>query len=203
MLPTTPWTGLDGSVDLLVGHTRHEQRLLTALGGLLGHVTPAQAHESAEVFGPDPGRYLAAFPDPQELYEVVRSDWLFRMPALALADAQVAAGGPAYLYELTWPAPGLGGVLGACHGLDVPLVLGNLTAGQPALLVGDPTPEAEAMSAQLRGAWTAFAADGDPGWPSWDTGAMRLLDVEPRTTGYPETVSREIWRDPPGILDLA
>ena len=59
---------------------------------------------------------------------MVRSDWLFRMPSLHLAEAQAAAGGRAYFYELTWPAPGMGGGFGACHGLDVPLVFGNLTA---------------------------------------------------------------------------
>ena len=68
-------------------------------------------------------------PDPEQLYEVVRSDWLSWMPSLHLARGQPAAGGRAFLYELTWPAPGAGGMLGACHGLDVPLVFGNLTAG--------------------------------------------------------------------------
>ena len=72
-------------------------------------------------------RYREGFPrGPEELYELVQSDWLFRMPSLHLAEAQVAGGGRAHLYELTWPAPGMGGVLGACHGLDVPLVFGNL-----------------------------------------------------------------------------
>ena len=203
VLPTTPWLGLTGRVELMVGHTRHEQRLLTAVSGMLGEITAVQAAEAAEVFGPDPQRYREAFPDPEELYEVVRSDWLFRMPSLLLADAQVAAGGPAYLYELTWPAPGMGGSFGACHGLDVPLVFGNLTAGQPAMLIGDPTPEAEALSVQMRSAWTAFATYGDPGWPHYDTGATRLFDVEPLVTAYPEQVSREIWQEPPCVLDLA
>ena len=203
VLPTTPWRGLTGDVALLVGHTRHEQRLLTAMSGLLGEITAELAAETAELFGPDPARYRAAFPDAEELYEVVRSDWLFRMPSLLLAAAQVDAGGPAYLYELTWPAPGMGGGFGACHGLDVPLVFGNLTAGQPALLIGEPTPEAEAVSEQLRAAWIAFATDGDPGWPRYDTGATRIFDVEPAVTAYPETISQEIWREPPGVLDLA
>ena len=202
VLPTTPWRGLTGDVALLVGHTRHEQRLLTAMSGLLGEITAELAAETAELFGPDPGRYRSAFSDPEELYEVVRSDWLFRMPSLLLAAAQVGAGGPAYLYELTWPAPGMGGGFGACHGLDVPLVFGNLTAGQPALLIGEPTPEAEAVSEQLRAAWIAFATYGDPGWPRYDTGATRIFDVEPAVTAYPETISQEIWREPPGVLDL-
>ena len=203
VLPSTPWQGLTGEVALLVGHTRHEQRLLTVLSGLRGTVTQAQAARTAEVFGPDPQRYRESFPDAEELYEVVRSDWLFRMPSLHLALAQVAAGGAAHLYELTWPASGMGGMFGACHGLDVPLVFGNLTAGQPAVLIGDVTAEAEAVSESVRRAWTAFATTGDPGWPDFATGATRLFDIEPAIAPYPEQVSREIWRDPPQVLDLA
>jgi len=202
VLPATPWQGLTGEVALLVGHTRDEQRLLTVLSGLRGKITPAQVAQAAEVFGPDPQRYRESFPDPEELYEVVRSDWLFRMPSLHLALAQVAAGGNAHLYELTWPAPGMGGIFGACHGLDVPLVFGNLTAGQPSALIGDVTPQAEAVSEQMRRAWTAFATTGAPGWPDHATGATRLFDVEPSVTSYPEQASREIWRDPPQVLDL-
>jgi para-nitrobenzyl esterase len=203
VLPTTPWLGLTGQVELMVGHTRHEQRLLTAVSGMLGEITEAQATETANIFGPDPQRYQENFPNAEELYEVVRSDWLFRMPSLHLAEAQLRAGGRAYLYELMWPAPGLGGMLGACHGLDVPLVFGNLTAGQPAMLIGEPTPESTQMSQQMRNAWTAFAANGDPGWAAYDTGSTRLFDVEPVVAAYPEQVSRQIWRDPPSVLDLA
>lgn len=202
ILPTTPWQGLRGDVDLLVGHTRDEQRLLTALSGLLGQVTEAQAEESVRVFAPDPQRYRQGFPDVQERYEVVRSDWLFRMPSLALAEAQLGAGGTAYVYELIWPAPGMGGALGACHGLDVPLVFGNLTAGQPALLIGEPTAEAFAVSEHMRRAWTAFATYGDPGWPTFDTGATMLFDATPTVAPYPEELSRAIWTEPPSVLDL-
>ncbi len=202
VLPTTPWQGLTGQVALLVGHTRHEQRLLSAVSGVLGQVTMAQAAETAEIFGPDPRRYRDYFADPNELYEQVRSDWLFRMPSLHLAEAQLRVGGSAHLYELTWPAPGAGGMFGACHGLDVPLVFGNLSAGQPAMLIGQPTPQAEQMSLHMRTAWTAFATTGDPGWPAYDTGSTRLFDIAPTVTAYPEQLSRQIWRDPPTVLDL-
>ena len=77
---------------------------------------------------------------------------------------QAAAGGRTYVYELTWSAPGLDGAFGACHGLDVPLVFGNLDRGQPAMLIGDATsPDVQSVSAQMLGAWASFAADGDPG----------------------------------------
>ncbi|MFC8124177.1 carboxylesterase/lipase family protein [Streptomyces sp. NPDC057302] len=206
-LPRTPWQALaDGAgrgIGLLVGHTRDEQRLLTALDGLLGEVTRELAETALHVFGPGPDgarRYRDGFPEagPDELHELVQSDFLFRMPSLHLAQAQTAAGGRAHVYELTWPAPGMGGVLGACHGLDVPLVFGNLDRGQPAALIGEgPSPEAEGLSARMRAAWTAFAASGDPGWPAYDTGQrlVRLFDTRPAVTAYPEETSRRIWQD--------
>lgn len=202
ILPTTPWQGLTGRVDLLAGHTRNEQRLLSAITGRLGHVTASMADESARIFAPDPQRYRDTFGDPEELDDVVRSDWLFRMPTRTLADAQVAAGGRAHFYELTWPAPGMGGILGACHGLDVPLVFGNLTAGQTAMLIGADTTEAQLVSRQMRAAWTRFATTGDPGWASHANSATRLFDLPPSVGPYPEMVSRAIWQTPPELLDL-
>ncbi len=119
--------GAARDIPLVVGHNRDEYRLFVALEGLLGRVTDEQASSALQAFAPDPASYRAAFPDasPETLYELVHSDWLFRMPTLHLAEAQAAAGGRVHLYELAWR----GGPLGACHALDVPLVWGNLTGG--------------------------------------------------------------------------
>ncbi len=207
VLAVTPWQALtDGAgrdIELLVGHTRDEQRLFTAINGLLGEVSEEQATNALHVLAPGPDgarRYREAFPaaGPDELYELVHSDWLFRMPSLHLAEAQTAAGGRVYVYELAWPAPGMGGALGACHGLDIPLVFGNLDRGQPAMLIGEaPSPEAEALSARMRAAWASFAAHGDPGWPTYGT-SQRLVqrfDIRPAVTAYPQEPSRLIWQN--------
>jgi para-nitrobenzyl esterase len=207
VLPATPWqalaAGTGRDVVLLAGHTRDEHRLFTVFTGGLGQVTPEQAQTALEVFGPGPDgarRYRDAYPDasPDQLSELVHSDWLFRMPTLHLAQAQVAGGGRVHLYELTWTAPGLGGVLGACHGLDVPLVFGNLTSGQPALLIGDsPTCEATALSARMRTDWTTFATRRDPGWPAYDSDRRltQVFDTASVVTTYPEERSRLVWQD--------
>ncbi|GLW21758.1 carboxylic ester hydrolase [Microbispora amethystogenes] len=207
VLPATPWQALAGGaardVDLLVGHTRDEHRLFSLIDGVLGQVTSEQTETALRMLAPGPDgarRYREAFPAAadEELYELVNADWLFRMPSLHLADAQIAGGGRAHLYELTWPAPGLGGALGACHGLDVPLVFGNLSSGQPAMLIGDPpSPAAEELSARIRTAWTAFAAHGDPGWPPYDAERRlaQLFDTPSTVTAYPEEASRLLWRD--------
>jgi para-nitrobenzyl esterase len=207
VLPATPWQALsDGAgrdVELIAGHNRDEFRLFVAFGGLLGKVGDEQAAQALRVFGPgqDGERaYRAAFPGamPGDLYELVQSDWLFRMPTLHLAEAQVAGGGRAHVYELTWPSPGSGGVMGACHGLDGPLLFGTFDAHLGPMLLGpEPSAEAEALSARFRAAWTAFAATGDPGWPAYDTRQrlVQILDAEPAVTAYPEETSRRLWQD--------
>ncbi|MFI6575652.1 carboxylesterase/lipase family protein [Nocardiopsis sp. NPDC050513] len=207
VLPVTPWRALaDGAgrdVDLVVGHTRDEYRLFTAMAGQLGQITPEEAAKALRAFGPgaDGERaYRDAFPDAsaERLHELVQSDWLFRMPSLRLAEAQVAGGGRAHVYELTWSAPGSGGVLGASHGLDVPLVFGAYDATLGQLLIGpEPSAEAEALSARVRTAWTGFAATGDPGWPDYaaDQRLTWVVDAEPKVSAYPEESSRLLWRE--------
>jgi para-nitrobenzyl esterase len=206
VLPNTPWQALAGGagrdIDLIVGHTRDEQRLFNLIEGVLGQVTDEQAATALEVFAPGPdgaSRYRDSYPaaGPDELHELVHSDWLFRMPSLHLAEAQVAGGGRAHLFELTWTAPGMGGALGACHGLDVPLIFGNLDRGQPAMLIGEDSAEAEALSTRVRAAWTAFATHGDPGWPAYDPGQRlaQVFDSQPVVAVYPEDASRLIWQD--------
>jgi para-nitrobenzyl esterase len=218
VLPTAPWQALAAGsardVELIVGHTRNEYRLFAALGGRLGTITEEQATEALRTFGPGPGpgvgpgpdsgadgerAYRAAFPDasPEELYEWVHSDAVFRMPSLRLADAQLAGGGRAHVYELAWPAPAYGGRLGACHGLDIPLLFGTFGADLGLMLfagVGS-SPEAEALSSRFRTAWTAFATTGDPGWPAYDTERRltQVFDTDSAVTPYPHETSRRLW----------
>jgi para-nitrobenzyl esterase len=201
VLPTTPWEALAAGaakdVALIVGHNRDEYRLFIALAGRLGKISPEDAALALRVYGPG-GSYPDAFPDASaaRLYELVQSDWLFRMPTLRLAQAQAAAGGRAYLYELTWQSTGMGGELGACHGLDGPLLFGTLDAHLGPLLIDQNKPEdAEALSARFREAWTAFAATGDPGWPPYDDERRltQVFDVPSAVVTYPEETSRRLW----------
>jgi para-nitrobenzyl esterase len=92
----------------------------------------------------------------------------------------------------------MGGAFGACHGLDVPLVFGNLDSGQPALLIGQaPSLEAEALSAEMRAAWVAFATHGDPGWLAYESEQRltQVFDAQSEVRAYPEEASRQIWRN--------
>lgn len=92
----------------------------------------------------------------------------------------------------------MGGVLGACHGLDVPLVFGNLSSGRPAALIGDgPSPAAEVLSSCMRTAVDGLRPLGDPGWAPYDAERRltRLFDTRTAVAPYPEETSRLIWQD--------
>ncbi|MGW0810251.1 carboxylesterase/lipase family protein [Nonomuraea sp. NPDC002799] len=203
VLPAVPWRSpADGAaceVELIAGHTRDEYRLFMAISGDTGQITAERAATALRELAPDPDAYRAAYPEAGEerLYELVHSDWMFRMPSVRLAEAHQRRG-RSYLYELTWPAPGFGGdALGACHGLGLPLTFGNLTAGAAAgLLLGqEPPPAAAELSARVRAAWIAFATTGDPGWPAYEPNNRYtwVIDTEPGITAYPEEISRELW----------
>lgn len=197
-LPQAPWpTLVDGSgsaVDLLVGHTRDEHRLLAARRG--GEITDAKATATLDSLVPNGNSaYRAAFPDagPAMLHELVNSDWLMRMPSLQLADAQDTGGGRAWTYELRWgPGPN-----GASHGLDALLVFGTIDVDALRTAYGaDVADEAVHLSEVMRADWLRFAATGDPGWPRHDPAgrSTRVYDAEPSVQPYPEEASRRIWQ---------
>ncbi|WP_043263351.1 carboxylesterase family protein [Streptomyces sp. CT34] len=217
VLAVSPWQPpgggrSGGGIELLVGHTRDEFRLFSVMSGRAKGFTEEEARTALALFAPAPGgpaAYRAAHPEatPGELLETVCSDALFRMPSLRLAQANAAAGGTSFLFTLRLPSPALGGALGACHSLDLPLAFGTLDSPTGRDLVGDPpTPGARAVSRELQQAWVRFATTGDSGWPAYtpDRRLTRVLDAEPTTAPYPEEASRRIWEGhAPAPFDLA
>jgi para-nitrobenzyl esterase len=206
VLPRSPWrallSGAARDVELITGHNRDEYRLFIASSGRLGKLTEQDANTVLEHFAPapdGPAGYRKAYPDadPGRLYELVFSDWLFRMPTLHLAQAHAVAGGSTYLYELCAEAPaGPPGMLGACHALDVPLIFGSSGQGAGAMLTGDnPPPEFTALGDLMRSEWLRFAAAGDPGWPAYGTQhrTTRVYDLQPDILPYPEDTSMRLW----------
>ncbi len=192
----SPWAALAAGaardIDLLVGHTRHEFSLLARA---LGDVDDTGADELLDGLTPTPGarRYRAAYPSasPNELRDTAMSDWLWRMPALHLAEAAHAGGARVWLYELCWGFDSRG----ASHSLDTLLVFGTahietgLTAAGP-----DVVAQAERLARLMRAEHLAFAATGDPGWARYTTGdrATRVYDTASTVTRYPEERSRGI-----------
>ncbi|MFD7663828.1 carboxylesterase/lipase family protein [Streptomyces sp. NPDC059788] len=207
VLPRTPWealrTGQSAGIGLVVGHTRDECRGFTALSGRRGKVTEDEAAATLGWCAPGPEgarAYRTGYPaaNPTDMQDLVLSDWLFRMPSLHLAEAHVAGGGTAYLYELAWPSPAMDGALGACHGLDVPLVFGAFDGEIAEALLGkEPSAEARALSESMMASWTGFARTDDPGWVPYrpEDRLTRVFTADSVTVPYPAQTSRLIWAD--------
>ncbi|MFJ8477251.1 carboxylesterase/lipase family protein [Kitasatospora sp. NPDC094011] len=205
VLTEEPWTALAAGraagTELLVGHTRDEFRLFAVLAGRHGGYTEPEARTALDQLAPRPAgpdAYRAALPGatPEDLLTAVTSDALFRMPSLHLAEGNAAAGGTSYLFELAFPAPGMGGLLGACHGLDIPLAFGTLDSPPARPFLGEPpTPETVEVSRELRQAWIDFVTTGNPGWARYEPQQQltRVLDAPSETVRYPEQASRTIW----------
>ena len=205
LLAETPWPALAGGrasgIDLLVGHTRDEFRLFSFMMGKLGTFTADDADTALDQLAPTPeaaAAYRAAYAQasPEELVETVYSDAIFRMPSQQLAEANEVAGGTSFLFELRLASPAFGGILGACHSLDVPLAFGALDSPTGRQFLGDPpTSDAVAVSRELNQAWVRFITTGDAGWDAYrpDRQLTRVLDAESTTVPYPEQISRRIW----------
>ncbi|NUW38676.1 carboxylesterase/lipase family protein [Nonomuraea rhodomycinica] len=192
VLPDTPWNALAAGaardVELVVGFTRDEFRLFGAMAG----GRPVDLAGALETLAPDGAEEVYRRMRPEasdaELYEVLMSDWMFRMPSALLADAHT---GTTYAYELTWSPTD---AFRACHGLEVPLVFGNVGDDMATGLTGG-SPDLPKVSEQFVTAWTGFAATGDPGWPRHDpaTAVTHLFDASPSDAEDPEAASRALW----------
>jgi para-nitrobenzyl esterase len=203
VLTKAPWralvSGAARDVELLTGHNRDEYRLFIAMQGRLGQITEEEAGTVLGYFAPapdGPAGYRKAYAgrDASGLFEVVFSDWLFRMPTLHLAQAHAMSGGTTYLYELTAQAPG--GPFGACHALDIPLVFGADPEGISAVLTGpEPPAEFTVLGDLMRSEWLGFASGGEPGWQPYGTEhrTTRVYDLQPDVRSYPEEASMHLW----------
>jgi para-nitrobenzyl esterase len=202
VLPAAPWralaAGAGRGVDLVAGHNRDECRLFIELSGQSGKITDEEASDALRALaGGASGEaaYRQAYPaaDAETLFELVNSDWLFRMPTLHLAQAHAAAGGQTFFYQVSFEASE--GGFGACHAIDVPLVFGVYSGLGRMLFGAEPPASAVALGDLMRSQWAAFAASGDPGWPPYAPGRRltRIFDDPPDVAPYPEEASLHIW----------
>lgn len=130
-----------------------------------------------------------------DVLSAIQTDYMFRIPALRLVEAQHRNRQPAYNYLFTWKSPALKGKFGACHTLEIGFVFGPRDerfcgAG----------PQADALSRKMQEAWTAFARTGNPGceslgaWEPYGDGKnVMVLGPECRIEAAPYEEERRAW----------
>ncbi|MFZ0249513.1 MAG: carboxylesterase/lipase family protein [Acidimicrobiales bacterium] len=198
--------GASTGVDLLVGTNRDELTLFglgnPALMALdadgvtrwVGNAAPDMS--AADVID----AYRAARSargepiEPTALWVAIGTDVVFRWPSLQLAAAHGAHGSRTYVYLFDWESPAFGGILGSTHALELPFVFGAVHLPVVQVFSGG-GPAVETLSAQMQGAWLAFAASGDPShdgigtWRPWEPVGRTTMVFGARTR--PESAPRD------------
>ncbi len=218
-LPVNPTTFVrDGGVadiPVMIGTTRDEQKLYVARerpelsdAELVAQVRAAiprraadRAAEVVEVYRASRvGRGLGA--TNHDIIDAVMTASRFRIPAVRLAEAQVAHQPRTFLYQFDWESPARRGAMGARHGLEIPFVFGTIDLPGNDRTIG--TGEAVArLSEQMMDAWIAFARTGDPAhlgigeWPAYDPTTRTTMVFGPETgaVAAPFEEERAIWEE--------
>ncbi|GAS99222.1 carboxylesterase type B [Mycolicibacterium canariasense] len=130
-------------IEILVGYTRDDGRPFVAMdprGRRLRRLGPPGALLAASV-----GRNLTKH--------------VFGCPAIEFADTWVRAGGRSATFRVDWAPPQA--PLGACHCIDLPLLLGSPQAWADAPMLGPtPHPIDGTLGRRMRALWGGFARDG-------------------------------------------
>ncbi len=209
-LPTHPFdpraSALMQHLPLLIGTTKDEWTLLTALEADFGTMLPEQAKTRfVRALGEDGEAafdlYRSLAPDDPPTYWVtdMMTDLMMRAESIEMAERKAVQTAPVFMYRLDWESPVLGGALRSPHCLDVPLMFENLS-GAPQL-VGDGGAPRE-VAASMAKAWTNFARSSDPSlpdlpWPRYESGRRltMLFDTPSRVVADPGAQRRRFWSE--------
>ncbi len=201
-LPANPLaavaTGSAVGIDLLIGTNRDELTLFGIGNPALMEMDAAGVERWVANAAPDmpPAEVIETYQaarlarresvESRDLWVAIGSDLVFRWPSLQLAATHGARGGRAFAYLFEWESPAFGGILGACHALELPFVFGAVREPVVQVFSGS-GPEVQRLSEQMQDAWLAFARSGEPAhdgvgaWPAWDPGDRATMVFGPRT----------------------
>ena len=200
--------GLSREIAVIAGYTRDEWKLFSFMDPQAGRLDEATLRARLALRAPGRGdvileayrAQLGTQASCSDLFNAIERDRFFAIPAVRLGEAQEAAGGSAYLYLFSWEAALLGGGLGACHGIDVPFVMGSIGTPGGDRFAGS-GPEAVALQERVMDAWLGFARRGDPGhaglpeWPRYDRRRRLAMDLgrSCRTIRLPDDAILRAW----------
>jgi para-nitrobenzyl esterase len=211
-LPRPPFEAIrDGSaagVNLVIGTTAEEWNLFQLQARSNGNVTDERLlRRLARVVGDDRvDDILAVYRDTlpasdlDGLFCAVMTDWVFRMPAIRVAEAQAPHTPRVSMYRFDYRSTAFGGVLGACHAIDVPFTFANLDRRGVDMMLGGIDDATQRLAERTSRAWASAARTGSPehdelSWPAYDAErrATCLLDRDVAVVDDPAGEVRQLW----------
>lgn len=145
-----------------------------------------------------------AEPHPFNVYSEVFTDLAFRVPCERLLDAVAARGTCAFRYLFSWPSPAAGGMLGACHAVDLGFTFGTNAVDGGEFFFGAGG-DADRVVDHVQGAWLAFARGGDPNppglplWSRYDSRSRATMEIgaNPGMRQDPWRELNDLWAEVP------
>ncbi len=187
--------GAGSNVAVMTGSNRDE----TTLWGY-GEVNEDKLAHFAEQYGAsaalDVYRRTRPDADAERLLVALTTDHMFRIPAIRLLEARLAAdpGSRNWLYLFSWQSRAFEGRLGATHALEIPFAFDNLDKAGVDIFIGPGEPPQHVADVMHR-AWTGFIRDQDPGWGAFDADQRLTMrfDDESGVIADPDAEERRAW----------
>jgi para-nitrobenzyl esterase len=131
----------------------------------------------------------------EDIWCALATDWMFRIPAIRLLEAQSVHQPNAFGYVFSHRSTAFGGVLGACHAVEIPFAFDNLHRKGVELFLGEVDDDARATARAMSSAWLSFARTGDPEWPRYDVDRRATMNLcgRPEVIDDPGRADRELW----------
>ena len=168
VLPVSPLVAIAGGVgaevEVLTGSNKDESTLF-----IMDEVSDSQLKRQAEAYG-DAGlvdRYRALFPDASltELAVQMSTDFIFKIPAVRLAEIRSELGATTWMYQFDWESRL--SELKATHALEIPFCFNTLKAPGVDVFIGKGDLP-QAVADEMHGVWTQFIRGGQPPWPAYN-----------------------------------
>jgi para-nitrobenzyl esterase len=201
VLPKLPIRSIEGGagadVNVLIGANTDENLLFMAPSGALGAIDADMLTGAAMGYGLSEEAlaiYRANRPDasPGEVLAALATDWMFRIPAIRVAEARAESAGNTYVYEFAWRSTARDGILGACHALEIPFAFDTLDAEETTWITGEAPPQL--LADEMHRAWVRFISEGEPGWEEYGEARTTMrFDEEPQVVTDLRPDERVAW----------
>jgi para-nitrobenzyl esterase len=200
-------------IPLIIGNTHDEtalwiEKLLRAGDTTWDNLPHRYAQNTVKDLAPDHviRRYREMYPDrtPGQILLAATTAGRSWPGHLIQAEERARIGAPTWMYQLDFPCPEAGGILGAFHTLDIPLVFDNADAEGSRTGAG---PDARRLAGRMADAFIALARTGDPNggglphWPHYDleTRPTMIFDRECRVENDPRREERLLFSVAPYV----
>ena len=196
-------TAAESPLPFVVGTNRDENRLWAALDPAQNQLGEEHWDDlCTQTFGEHAAHakntYEQIRPNevPWQLISSIHTDTAFRQRAQRISEQRVAANNKTWMYWFTWPTPVLDGIVGSCHGLDIPFAFDNLSIPGTDGLTGE-GPERAAIATRFAGEIVQFARTSAPTWPAFGIDDRQTLEIcaEMNVLKDPESEIRVLFKD--------